>query len=215
MKIKMVRVAVALLVIGTMLSASRVYAQSKEKAKPAKKQAAGKQETTPNMEEMMAVYAKYAEPGEFHKHLQPLVGSWNASVKWWMAPGAPANEAKSTEEVKWILDGRFLQQEVRGEMMGKPFMGLGLIGYDNYKKKYVGAWIDSMSTMIWNSQGTCDATGKVITLAGEFDDPATGKKKKARGVTRIIDDNNHIMEWYESGPDGKEFKSMEITYTRK
>jgi hypothetical protein len=43
----------------------------------------------------------------------------------------------------------------------------------------------------------------------------TGKPMKVRTVTRIVDANKHVMEMF--GPDrsGKEFKMMEIVYTKK
>jgi hypothetical protein len=31
----------------------------------------------------------------------------------------------------------------------------------------------------------------------------------------MVDDNNQIMEMFGPGPDGKEFKMMEIKFTRK
>jgi hypothetical protein len=34
-------------------------------------------------------------------------------------------------------------------------------------------------------------------------------------VFRIIDRDTHVMEMYMPGQDGKEYKNMEITYTRK
>lgn len=46
--------------------------------------------------------------------------------------------------------------------------------------------------------------------------PANGKECEMREVYKIIDDNTQVMDIY--GPDmktGKEFKSMEIKFTRK
>ncbi len=36
-----------------------------------------------------------------------------------------------------------------------------------------------------------------------------------RETFKIIDDNTQMMEMFGNGPDGKEFKMMEIKYTRK
>ena len=33
------------------------------------------------------------------------------------------------------MNGRFVQEEFQGEMMGKAFRGMSLIGYDNQKQK--------------------------------------------------------------------------------
>jgi hypothetical protein len=40
-----------------------------------------------------------------------------------------------------------------------------------------------------------------------------GAKIPVREVIRIVDKDNHVMEWYETR-DGKEQKTMEIVYTR-
>ena len=112
-----------------------------------------------------------------------------------------------------ILGGRYLQEEFTGEMMGSPFTGIGITGYDNLGKKYVMAWMDSMSTGIYFMEGTADADGRTITLNGRFDDPVKGPMKW-RGVTRIVDDNTEVCEMTMIDKDGKEEK-CETTYTRK
>jgi hypothetical protein len=63
--------------------------------------------------------------------------------------------------------------------------------------------------------GTADPSGKVLTATSTMDDVVTGKPMKLRTVTRIVDANKHVMEMY--GPDrsAKEFKMMELVYTRK
>jgi hypothetical protein len=63
--------------------------------------------------------------------------------------------------------------------------------------------------------GTCDPDGKIITMTGEASDPMSGKtNQKWRTVLRIESKDKHVFEMYGPGPDGKEFKQMEITYTR-
>jgi len=36
-----------------------------------------------------------------------------------------------------------------------------------------------------------------------------------RHIMKVIDDNNHVYEMYCPGPDGKEFKTMEIKMSKK
>ena len=79
---------------------------------------------------------------------------------------------------------------------------------------YVGSWIDTMGTGIMTSTGTVDKTGKTFTSTTTMPNPETGKPMKTRLVTRIVDDNTHVFEMHiPAGP--KDFKMMEITYTRK
>jgi Protein of unknown function (DUF1579) len=162
----------------------------------------------------LEAYLKASQPGPEHKKLEPMVGSWEVTVKAWMDPSKPAMESKGTAEQKLILGGRYLQQDVKGEFAGQPFTGLGLTGFDKVQGKYVGTWVDSMGTGFSNSVGTVDNTGKVFTFTREEVDPITKEKSKARDVVRIIDNDKHVMESYKD-VGGKEIKMMEITYTRK
>src|SRR5437868_4593615 len=82
---------------------------------------------------------KAAAPGPFHKKLDPLAGSWTWTSKFYGT--TPPQEGSGTAERKWIMDGRFLQEDVFSkELLGQPFKGFGLTGYDNMQKKYVAVW---------------------------------------------------------------------------
>ena len=54
------------------------------------------------------------------------------------------------------------------------FEGFALLGYDNLAKEYLSIWADSFMTGVMHFKGSCDASGKVITLAGEFNHPGKG-----------------------------------------
>jgi Protein of unknown function (DUF1579) len=159
-------------------------------------------------------YEKAAEPGPEHKRLEAMAGSWDFTMKFWMEPGKPPTDAKGTAERKMVLGGRFLHEEVKSEMFGKPFTGVGVTGYDNVQKKYVSTWIDSMSTGISSAVGTADASGKVLTFTREDVDPVSKEKTKGRDVINLDSADKHTMEMYKVLPDGKEFKVMELTFTR-
>ena len=132
-----------------------------------------------------------------------------------MAPGAPPEQSTGTSENTWALGGRYVQQTFHGSMMGQPFEGIGYIGYDNIKKQYVSTWMDNMSTAVMSSTGSLDASGKGMTFKGTMDDPMSGKPMKMEEKMSIADNDHHMLEMWSPGPDGKMFKSMEITYTRK
>jgi hypothetical protein len=162
--------------------------------------------------EMMEQYEKASALNDHHKHIQKMVGTWSAVVKWWPAPGAPASESKGTAKFTSILGGHFVQMDYQGDMMGQPFQGSGTFGYDNGRKKHVSTWIDSMGTGIMVSLG--DGDGKTFTSTSEYDDPMTGKPTKSRMVTKVLGPDKHTFEMYGPGPDGKERLVMEITYDR-
>jgi hypothetical protein len=77
--------------------------------------------------------------------------------------------------MKMLLDGRFLYQEFKSQMMGQPFSGIGIDAYDNVRKKYVTAWMDTMGTGIFIMEGTASADGKTITLKGSHPEPGGGQ----------------------------------------
>ena len=184
---------------------------------------AGKKEEKldPAMEAML----KAGAPTENHKALEPLDGEWSTEVKVWMAPDAPPQESTGTCKRKWILEGRFLEETVTGKFLGRAYHGRGLLGYDNLKKQYTTVYVDSMSTGIVTMLGTLDKAGKTFTYTGEYDDPLTGKPKKARWIVRIESNDKHTIEFYEpalpapgappGGEPGKEFKTMVVVFTRK
>jgi hypothetical protein len=153
-------------------------------------------------------------PGSAHKALEPLVGSWNVEVKQWMSPDAPPTTTKGTSKATWAMGGRFVQEEFKGEFMGKPFRGLSFTGYDNTKQRYNNVWMDDMHTAIFTSEGEGENGGKVVTLEGSYDCPLTGEKNKAmKQVIRVISRDKHVLEMYDPGKGNA--RTMEITYTRK
>ena len=168
----------------------------------------------PDMQAKMDTYKKLSTPGEPHKQLASLAGSWATTTKEWMDPGKPPMESTGTCEEKVLLDGRYLQQECNSEMMGQPFAGIGVIGYDNFTKKYVTTWISSMGTGIFFMNGTASADGKTITLNGSHPDPFEGVMKH-RAIWKFVDANTQTFEMYGGHGQDKEKKMMEITYNRK
>lgn len=165
-------------------------------------------------QEMMEVWKKLGTPGEPHKLFASIAGSYTTHTKEWMEPGKPPVESDGTAESKMLLDGRFLYQEYHSQMMGQPFHGVGIDGYDNLTKKYVTAWIDSMGTGIFFMEGTASPDGKTITLHGSHPEPGGGKMTH-RAVWKIVDNNNQTFEMYGAHGKEKEMKFLEIVSTRK
>ena len=170
------------------------------------------------MAAMMAEVMKYASPGEHHRHLDSLAGTWHFSSRFHMAPEALWSESSGECVNEWILGGRFLQQKVKSppsEAMPVAFEGFGLLGYDNLAKKYINVWTDSFSTGVMLFDGSCDPSGRVITVAGEFESPVKiGTKMRARWVYKVINENKFVFEMWEPDSSGNEYLHGEITYTR-
>ena len=154
-------------------------------------------------------------PGEHHKHLDKLAGSWDFAVKVWGPMGGEPMESTGTVEASWIMGGRFLQQEVTTTIMDMPYQGVGVDGYDNMGKQYVGVWVDNQRTAIVHFEGTCEAGGKIRTMMAEIPNPMTGEMMKNKAVTTILNDNSYMYEAYMVQADGTEFKQMELVAKRR
>ncbi len=173
-----------------------------------------KREEKMDMQAIMEIYKKVGTPGEPHKLLAKLEGSWTTRSRGWLEPDKPPRESIGTCEQKAILDGHYLRQEYTGDMMGIPFTGINLLGYNNHTKKYESVWLDSMSTAVYYFVGTGSADGRTITQECSYDDPVRGPCVW-RSVTRIKDDNTVEFEMFITPKGGKESKMMEMTVSRK
>jgi len=171
-------------------------------------------EMTPEQKAEMEAYMKAGTPGAAHQELAGQAGNYDLKIKSWHEPNAPATEETGTATRKMILGGRVLVEDVNSSMMGSPFTGQGLRGYDNVTGKHWSLWMDSMSTGMMTSEGTCDAKG-VCTFTGSWNDPITKGPKKVRMTSRWTNPTTEVFEMFGPGKDGKEMKMMEITYTKK
>jgi len=171
-------------------------------------------EMTPEQKAEMEAYMQAGTPGAPHQMLAASVGTYDLKVKSWHDPKAPATEEAGTATRKMILGGRVLVEDVNSTMMGSPFTGQGLRGYDNVSGKYWSLWMDSMSTGMMMSEGTCDAKG-TCTFNGSWNDAVTKAPYKVRMTTRWTSPTTEVFEMYGPAKDGKEMKMMEITYTKK
>src|SRR2546430_5692775 len=177
----------------------------------------------PNAADMMKQMMEMSKLNANHKLLSSLDGNWNYTIKFWMNPdpNAKPQESKGTATRKSVMGGRYVMMDVSGKMQmpgedGKmkdvQFKGMGLEGYDNVKKKFIGSWIDNMGTGIQFSEGTYDPATKTFTHTSEME-MVPGMKSQVREVLKVADNNHMMLEWYEN-QGGQEKKTMEINYTR-
>ncbi|MBC8108027.1 MAG: DUF1579 domain-containing protein [Anaerolineae bacterium] len=179
----------------------------------------------PDMQTMMKKWLATVKPNANHKWLEQFAGKWNTTTKMWMGgPDAPPTETKGTAEMKMVLDGRYLQQEAKGEMLMpdatgqmKPvqYSGMGLTGYDNYRHIYVGHWQDNLSTAMHVFSGQRDPAGKVLTMYGQMDEPMLDMiARHVKYVTTIDSDKKFTFAVYDLAA-GDNHKALEIVYERQ
>jgi len=180
---------------------------------PAFAQEGAPPEMTPEQKAEMEKYMAAGTPGPEHEKLASMAGTYDLSIKSWHEPGQPPMEDTGTAVRKMALDGRVLMEDVASSVMGMPFTGHGMTGYDNVSRKYWSVWTDSMSTGMMVSEGSCDAD-RSCTFTGSWNDPVKGLVT-ARMTSRWTSPSTEVFEMYGPGTDGKEMKMMEITYTKK
>jgi hypothetical protein len=155
----------------------------------------------------MEAYMKAGAVTADHEALKYFAGRWRVEGKMWAAPGAPPTESVNSNEGEMILGGRYVRLTYRGEMMGQPFEGLQISGYDNIAKAYTTFWIDNTSTSFYLLKGTYDAAKKTYTFTGRWADPVGGDTP-VRMVIRIVSPDEYVSETYMKLPDGKDFLGM-------
>jgi hypothetical protein len=129
-------------------------------------------------------------------------------------PGAAEPMVSKGTETNAMMGGLWLITEFKADMMGQPFQGHGVSGWDPAKKKYVGTWVDTMSAGLGLSESTYDAASKTMTGTFEGPDPS-GKVTKVSSSVVWKGPDTRVFTMSAPGPDGKDATMMRITYTRK
>ena len=157
----------------------------------------------------------YMTPGKEHEMMAQSNGAWAADITMWMDPSAPPKKSTGTTTNTMVLGGRYQQGTHKGTYDGMPMEGISTLAFDNAKKVYVSTWIDNMGTGMMVGEGPWDEASKSVTIKGKMVNPATGKEEDFKEVFSIVDNDHQVMKMYCNGPDGKEFQTMEIKYSRK
>jgi hypothetical protein len=192
------------LLAAALLTANHAYAD-KPVAKP----------DDAKMKQMMEAAEKAHAPGPQHAWLKTnLAGSWTAQSKAF-GPNGQVIESTGTAEVKPIHGDRFMEEQFTQMRMGKPVTGTIFYGYDNMRKKFTSAEIDSAGTGMTTISGTMDDATKTLTMTGLTWSMMLNKEVPMRLTLKVDSDKKHTIEIFGAGPDGKEMKRLEIVYTRK
>lgn len=164
---------------------------------------------------MDRAWKDYMTPGEQHRMLADETGSWDVTIKFWMAPETEPQVDKATAEAKMIMGGRYQEVNYSGTMMKMPWEGKSTMAFNNKTGMFTSTFIDNSGTGMMVTTGTYDESSKSINLKGEMTDPVTGKNVKYREVYTFVDAKTRKMEMFDAKGGKPEYKSMEILMTRK
>jgi len=132
-------------------------------------------------------------------------------------PGSPEQRSQGTATYEWLMEGRWLSHRIVGEMFGSEHESFSIIGFDNYAKNHVVVTVSSMDTAMNMARGlVVDPSGQVTALYGTLDEYTTGEVHKPyKVVTRVINDDSHVMEIWDLGIGADGAKVLEFTYSRR
>ncbi len=162
----------------------------------------------------MKAWQDYKTPGTPHKMMAAASGEWNEVITMWTNPSAPPETYTATAISEMVMDGRYQLSNITGTMMGMPFKGMSLMGYDNAKKIFTSTWVDNFGTGTMTLEGKWDEATKSIELAGKAVDPMTGKDMVTKEIMKFIDNDTQELQIF-NVINGKDIKSVEIKSTRK
>ncbi|MGE5293287.1 MAG: DUF1579 domain-containing protein [Solirubrobacterales bacterium] len=150
-----------------------------------------------------------AEPQAEHRWLQKLVGEWACEGEGVIEPGNPPVRFESTLTTRSIGE-LWIVAEDRGDMPGSgPSTTIMTLGYDPQKERFVGTFIGSMMTHLWQYSGELDATENVLTLETEGPSMSTeGKMERYKDVIEIKGDNRYVLSSYVRDENGNWWQFM-------
>ena len=161
--------------------------------------------------------ANLPSPVKAHEWLQKFVGEWTTEAEFGCGePGQPPAKASGTESTR-MIGGFWIVAHGMGEMPDMPpYHSVLTLGYDPEKQKYIGTWIDSMTSYLWKYEGEVDASGRILKLETEgFFPGAPDKLTKFEEVTEFIDDDHRVFTSSTVGDDGSRNTMITIHFYRK
>lgn len=150
---------------------------------------------------------EFPKPGAEHAILQKMVGDWDVIMD------MNGQKEKCRATYKSICGGMWVESDFEGKVAGIPFSGHGVDGYDLAKKKYIGIWVDSMTSAPMHMSGDYNADKKTLTMSGETTEP-DGSQGKFRTTTVLKSDDAFTFQMFMAGPDGQEHLAFTAEYSR-
>lgn len=167
------------------------------------------------MQAMMDAWMQAGMPGEHHKHLDRMVGEWDATFEMRPEPGAPYMSMPGSLKREWVLGGRFVRETVSWMVNGEEFTGVGYIGYDNFDQQYTMTWFDSASTQVHTETGIYDEATQTLRMSGKRRDLMSNRLVTSWGELSLADPDKLTFTGWSFAPDGSVYDSWKGTFVRK
>lgn len=194
------------------------FAQKKAKKAAAKVEAAAQQESAAQREEAerkrQDMEMRMLTP--MHHMLMGAIGHWQVEMKIWPSPQAKDPVSSLFEcDTRPLGDGKFTIAEIRGTSNNAPYEARCVMGFNPATQKFERVWFDNLSPSVLMLEGTYDQESQKITYIGKITDPRTHEQIPIRQVLSLGDPSRQVMEVFTQIKEGKEFKSMELSFNRR
>jgi hypothetical protein len=150
-------------------------------------------------------------PRAEHKILNLFAGGWKAESLY-KDEDMGEFKALGRETSELVCTGKWLVQDLEAEVLGAPYRGHGILGFDPNKRRYVGVWIDDQLDHLSLSEGSWDRDARQLTMYAQTRD-RYGKPAAQKMVTTFRDDGTRHEEVF-IATGGEETSIYETVYER-
>ena len=154
------------------------------------------------------------KPTEQHGWLERFVGEWDAEVQMFMQPDQPPMTTSGSEVCR-MVGGFWMVGDGSGSMGEMPYAHRITLGYDPGRGKYIGTWIDSMMSYMWQQEGELDDAGNTLTMRTEGPCPMSGKTLQFREVTEFKSADHRLFTSFVQQDDGSWQPGLIVNFKRR
>ena len=148
----------------------------------------------------------FEQPLPEHKALTATAGKWTGNLTIIMPDGSkmdyPATETNTAIGPFWT------QSTFNCLFMGTPYTGTGSMGYNPKTKRYIGTWVDTMSSYFALMEGEMSSDGK--TLVMRWDAPDHSGMIVPHRSESVRTDDSYVSTFY----TGENTQTMVISMKR-
>ncbi len=149
-----------------------------------------------------------------HDEIARCLGAWDVSFTAWLQEDAPPVTSSGRSIFTRIFDGRYIREDYSGEFQGRPFAGIGTLGYDRAAGYFVSTWIDNASTGIMHATAMPGLANEDLTFEGLGINQETQEEQSVRHVLHWESDDCFTISFFK-GEEDDEVQTMELVYTRR
>lgn len=155
------------------------------------------------------------KPLSEHRWLHRLEGEWQFEGASLMGPGEDREVFSGYENVRRLGDF-WIVAENEIVVDGETGRNIITLGFDAFRKQFVGTWVGSMMSALWTYRGSLDSTEKILML--ETEGPSfekEGHMAKYRDLLEMIDADTRRLQSFALSENGRWREFMNADYRRR